>query len=191
MRTIENGIGKDAIGIKQPHIVSDRGIEHAVWHIRRYKNAADHKARKVYGDDEAIALFGVKQHSEIIGNMLVNEGINEMNTLIAGTGGVQFNNANAVLIVGTDDTAATATDTRSNFSNPVEKAMDSGFPTYGTNQKITWQATYGSAEANQAWKQFGVLNTITTGELLNHKIEDEGIKVAGQTWELTLEMTLS
>jgi hypothetical protein len=69
--------------------------------------------------------------------------------------------------------------------------MNATFPTYGTSQKITFQSDFTSAVANFAWKEFAVFNAATAGTMLNRKVEDEGTKTAGQTWRLSLEITIS
>jgi hypothetical protein len=209
----EGARGKDTVAIKNVSRVSDRGRESAVWKIRRWASEEDKKNNVIYPDKVAKKFFGGVKQCTIIegkrsllarlifpligkrrllyGNALVNEGINEMWTLMCSAGGTKFDNTNAVLCVGTGSGAENPTDTRATFTTPVEKAMDGGFPTYGTIQKAIWQATYGSGDANQAWEEFGVLNTITTGKLMNRKISSQGTKTVGQTWELTLEITLS
>ena len=192
MRKLDVGLGREGVGVKSViGSIIDSIEENAVWHIRRYKNEADKKAQKIYSNKEALALFGAKQHTEIIGNALVNQGINEMWTVLCSATGQAWDNANAVLIVGTGTGAENPADTRATFTLPVEKAMDGGYPTFGTLQKAIWRATYASGDANQAWEEFGVLNTITTGELMNRKISSQGTKIAGQVWELTLEITLT
>lgn len=187
----EQGKGKDKISIVQKKAILDKVFEHAVWTIKRWASEADKKAGKIYSKKEALRLFGALQFTTIKGNELTNEGINEMWTLICGTGGAQYSNALANLIVGTGSGAADPTDTEATFTAGVKKAMETGFPTYGTSQKATWKSSYGSADANQAWNEFGVLNAASDGDLMNRKVSAEGTKTAGQTWELTLEITLS
>ncbi len=169
----------------------EKMLEKAIWKIGRWASEADKKAGKIYSKAEALRLFGAPQFTEIDGNCLCNEGINDIWKTICGTGGVQFSNALANLIVGTGSGAANATDTEATFTAGVKKGMMSGFPTYGTSQKATWKSSYGSADANQAWNEFGVLNAASAGDLLNRKVEAQGTKASGQTWELTLEITLS
>ena len=155
--------------------------EDAVWHITKYANDEDYKAGKFY------------ERKRFDGNALVNEGINHILTIIGTDAktGTPFSNANANLIVGTGSGTATAADTESTFTAGVKKTMESGYPTYGTDQKITWKASYGPDDANQAWNEFGVLNAASDGVLLNRKVSDQGTKTSGQTWELELEITLS
>jgi len=56
----------------------------------------------------------------------------------------------------------------------VKKEIGESYPTYGTAQKATWVATYGSSDANQAWGEFGVLNAASSGKLLNRKVSAQG-----------------
>mgnify|MGYP001222876014 CR=1 FL=1 len=154
-------------------------FEKATWTIRKFANDEDYKNNKPY------------EVSKIDGNILVNEGINEVFKLICGTGGAQFSSANANLIVGTGTGDEAATDTEATFTNGVKKGMDSGFPTYGTNQKATWKATYDGSSANQAWNEFGVLNAASSGKLLNRKVSSQGTKTSGQVWEISIEISLS
>ncbi len=191
MNLEEKAKGKDAVSVSPKKTILDKAFEYAIWRIGRWASDADKKAGKIYSKKEALKLFGVPQFTTIKGNELTNEGINEMWTLIAGTGGALFNNANANLIVGTGSGAADPTDDESTFTAGVKKTMESGFPTYGTSEKAIWKSSYGSSDANQAWNEFGVLNAASSGDLMNRKVSSQGTKTAGQTWELTLEITLS
>ena len=155
------------------------------WVLRKFANAQDHKEGKLLSE------------SKIDGNVLLNEGINELWTLVCSSSGTKFDNSNAYLGVGDDDTAEAATQTGLNPSggsslNQLYKAMDGGYPTYGTAQKATWRATFGAAEANFAWKEFTVANGSSGASVnLNRKVSDQGTKTSGQVWELTLEITLT
>lgn len=138
------------------------------WRIDKYANDADFAAKKKY------------ESVEIDGNVLCNEGINELLTILgSASSGTKYDNTHAHLIVGTGDTAAAATNTEASFTNGVKKAMETGYPTYGTNQKIIFSSAYGSSDANQAWKEFGVLNASSSGKLLNRKVSDQGTKTSG------------
>lgn len=175
----EKGKGSDSLSVKQKRAILEKIFEKAVWTIRKFVSDKDYKANNPF---EVVSFDG---------NLLVNEGINEVWKLICGSGGAQFSNALANLIVGTGSGAAATTDTEATFTSGVKKAMDASYPTYGTSQKATWKATYGSGDANQAWNEFGVLNNATSGKLMNRKVSSQGTKTSGQTWELTIEITLS
>jgi hypothetical protein len=105
----------------------------------------------------------------------------------------QFNNANAHLVVGTGSGAAAQTDTHSTFTSPVYKAMDSGYPNLSgsTPWIVTWQATFGSGDANQAWNEFGVANGATNPVLFNRVISSKGTKSSGETWVLQMAITFA
>lgn len=149
-----------------------------VFKIRKFASKSDYEAGKLL--EEVI----------IEGNKLTNAGINNIWTLVAGTGGEQFG-TDANLIVGTGTGDETAEDTESTFTNGVKKAMADGYPTYGTSQKVTYKSVYDGDSANQAWNEFGVLSKASGGILLNRKKSTQGTKTSGQVWELQLEITLS
>ncbi len=178
-KTIENGRGSDSLSIKQKRTIAEKIFEKATWTIRKF---ADDKAVKENKPYEVVSFEG---------NCLCNEGINELWKLVAGTGGTKYDNGNAYLIVGTGVGDATSADTEATFTAGVKKGMMDGYPTYGTDQKTTFKASYGPDDANQAWNEFGVLNAASSGKLLNRKVSDQGTKTSGQTWELELSIALS
>jgi len=75
-------------------------------------------------------------------------------------------------------------------TNKTYKAMDTGYPTSGTDQKATFKATFGSEDANYSWQEFVIKNS-TSLICLNRKVSNQGTKVSGQTWTLTVELSLS
>jgi hypothetical protein len=172
--------------------ISDSFVRKTEWDIVRYANDEDAKAGKVYTYDESLILFGTEQYSHIDGNILVNAGINEAWTLICGGSATAFDNSNAYLGVGDDDTAedAAQTDLQAS-SNKVRVGMDVSYPTYGTSQQAIWRATFDGSTASYAWKEFAVFNAASSGDMLNRKVSDQGTKTAGQTWQLTVTITLS
>jgi len=150
-----------------------------MWKIEKFADADSYRAGKSF------------EISEFEGNVMCNEGINELWTILCSAGGTKWDNTNAYLGVGTGTTSAAAADTGIQTAG-VFVGMESGYPTYGTSQKATWKASFGAAVANQAWNEFCVSNTDSNGgELLNHKISAQGTKTSGQTWELELSITLS
>lgn len=155
--------------------------ENALWRIRRFANKDAYLADKP---------FGV---SDFSGNLLLNEGINELLTLACGTGATKFDAANAYLGVGDSNTAASAAQTGLQASrNKLYKAMDSGYPVCGSSQKASFKATFGASDANFAWEEFTVANGDSdSAKNLNRKVSSQGTKSSGQIWELTLEITLS
>lgn len=126
-------------------------------------------------------------------NLLLNEGINCMLSIFAGGSGTVFSNANSYLGVGDDNTAAAATQTGLiAATNKVYQVVDGSFPTYGTLQKITFQSTFDGSTANFAWKEFTVANGNSNSAInLDRLVSDQGSKISGQVWVLSLVITLS
>ncbi len=159
--------------------LKDKGTFKKRWIIERFASQADYEAGNCY------------KKSVIKHNILVNEGINELWTLICAATGIRFDNTNAYLAVGTGSGAANATDVEGTFTAIVPKGMEAGYPTFGTNQKATWRALFGAGDANQVWQEFGVMNASTGEQLLNRLVSNQGTKTAGQVWQLTFDITLS
>lgn len=179
-RAAELATGDDNAIIKNIKKLLDSFKEHAEWSIRKFANDADYAANKPF------------EICPIHGNELTNAGINLMLSAICVTGQTLFSNANAYLCVGDSTTAFAASQTDLQAAtNKLRKAMDATYPVYGTSQKATWKSTFGSSEANWAWQEFAVANASTGGVILNRKVSSQGTKVSGQTWELSLEVTLS
>jgi hypothetical protein len=156
-------------------------IEYKVlWTIKRWRS------RKEWEENKPFSI------SEIHQNGLLNEGINELFTIICSSGGTKWDAANAYLGVGDGTTAFSATQTGLQGTNKTYKGMDAGYPTFGTNQKATWKATFMETEANHGWQEFTIANgNSDAAKNLNRKVSNQGTKVAGQIWELTLEISLS
>ena len=147
------------------------------------------KLEKFRGEARPENLYDVIEGD---GNLLMNAGINEIWTLVAGTGGTPFNNANAHIGVGDSSTAADASHTDLQaVTNKLRKGMDAGFPTFGTSQKATWKATFDTDEANFAWEEWAIFNADTAGEMLNRKVESFGTKTSDESWALTVDVTLA
>lgn len=156
------------------------------WGIAKHKNC------EACGPDAKCTHNAAYETVAFDMNMLLNGGINQLWTILCSSGGTDFDNANAYLGVGDSSTAEGATQTDLvAASNKLRKAMDTSFPTYGTSQKATWKSTFGGSDANYAWGEFGVFNASTAGTMLNRKVSAQGTKTSGQTWELTLDITLS
>jgi hypothetical protein len=164
----------------QKRSIIEKLIEKVEWTITKYRNDEDYEASKPY------------EVKKFEGNVMLNEGINELWTILCSSGGTKYDNTNAQLGVGDSTTAEDATQTDLQAAvNKLWKGMESGFPTYGSSQKATWKSSFGSTEANFAWNEFSVRNGATADKNLNRKVSSQGTKTSGQTWELTLEITLS
>lgn len=102
-----------------------------------------------------------------------------------------FNNANAYIGVGDSTTAQAVgqTDLQA-ATNKLRKAMDATFPSGATNV-LTFRSTFGTADANYAWQEWGVFNAAAAGTMLNRKVESLGTKTSTQTWQFTVTLTFT
>ena len=148
---------------------------------------------KKFANQEAFEKGEAYEDKFIGENLLLNEGINELWTLVCGTGATKFDNGNAYLGVGDSSTAAAASQTGLQAAtNKAYVAMDVSYPTYGTSQKATWRASFDGSTGNFAWAEFTVANgNSDAAKNLNRLVSAQGTKTSGQVWQLTLEITLS
>ena len=123
-------------------------------------------------------------------NVFLNSGINEIWKLVCGNAGTAFTNALATIGVGDSTTAEdpAQTDLQA-VTNKTYKGMEASYPTSGTSQKATFQSSFGSADANYSWQEFVIKNSSSL-ICLNRKVSNQGTKVSGQTWVLTVELSL-
>lgn len=130
--------------------------------------------------------------SEFHDNVLLNEGITVLMSLLIGGAGTHFGNANAYLGVGDSNTAASASQTALQAaSNKAYKAMESGYPS-ASGQTLTWRSVFGSSDANFDWNEFTVANGNSDSAVnLNRKVSAQGTKASGQVWTLDLAITFS
>jgi hypothetical protein len=128
---------------------------------------------------------------EVKGNLLLNEGIQELWDLAIAAGGTTaYNNANADIGVGDSVTAEVATQTDLQAaSNKLFKAMVATYP-QRTNQTVDFRSDFLTAEANYAWAEWSVRNGNTRNKNLNRKVQALGTKTTG-TWTLTASITIS
>lgn len=152
--------------------------ESAHWQIRRFESE---EAWKV---EEPMGL------SEFDGNALLNEGINEIWTILcSAASGTKWDKANAALGVGNSNAAIDPTHTGLDGASQNYVSIDS--VTFGSSQKATWISTFQGSDGNFDWQEFTIANGAGDSYVnMNRKVSNQGTKVSGQVWELTLEITL-
>jgi len=131
---------------------------------------------------------------EVDGNLLLNAGITRLGNLLVGAGGTAYNATNSRIGVGDSSTAAAAgqTDLQA-ATNKFWKLCSSA--TWSA-QTGTWVATFGSADANFVWNEWGIDNgtvdgTTVTAPMLNRKVASLGTKASGSTWQFTATVAIS
>ena len=137
-------------------------------------------------------LFKPYEVREMEGNLLLNEGINALWSILceATPTEARYTAANARIGVGDGTAAAAASQTGLQGTSTAFKAMESGYPTFGSAQKATFKASFGDTEANFAWQEWTIDNGATPNKNLNRKVESLGTKTTG-TWTLEVSVTLS
>ncbi len=175
----EAGHGADSAGAMNMVGLHEKGGWMAEYKIERFANDEDLKAGRSY------------KTTSFKKNILVNAGINVMESLLIGGAGTVFSNANAYIGVGDSSTAAAAAQTDLQAAtNKLRKAMNATYPQQGS-QVLTFQSDFGSSDANFAWNEFAVFNASSGGTMLNRKVSAEGTKTSGQTWRVTITITIS
>jgi hypothetical protein len=185
--------------------VSPRVVDAGLW-IPQYSlhKFYEHRDRVGKAGRQGLSMAYLMENFELMepplkfhDNCLLQEGINELWALIAGTGATKFDAGNAYMGVGDDGTAADPTDTglkgaENAGTHKLYVAMDGSYPTYGTSQKATWRSTYTSPQANFHWQEITVANgNSDAAKNLNRKVQDMGTKASGSTWAAALEVTLA
>ena len=156
--------------------LKDKLTEKAVWTLTKFAS------------DEEVAKDNPFEEVKIFGNILVNTGINNMLLLLIGGAGTSY--SAPYLGVGDDATAENASQTDLIGAGKVRVAMNGGYPTSGT-QTVVFQSDFTGLVANIHWQEFGAFTAAAAGIMLDRKVSDQGTKTSGQTWRLTLTITIS
>lgn len=148
-----------------------------------------------------IAPYLVTKHENA--NLITSAGWAALLGGVAGTSiGTKFSASAGRIGVGTSTGPATAADTHlggdtGGGSTTSYYQLVSGAPVINTGvvpATFTFQATYGTGVANFAWQEFGIDNytassvtTVGTSSVFfNHGISNQGTKVSGQVWQMTV-----
>jgi hypothetical protein len=101
-----------------------------------------------------------------------------------------FSNANAHIGVGNGTEAFAKTQTDLQGASKLRKAMDTEFPARSGAQ-MTFQATFGTDDANWEWQEWGIFNAATEGVMFNREVENLGTKTSAVTWVFQVKITLT
>lgn len=159
--------------------------------ITRYASDEDFKANKPY----SVTRDGSVNFDR---GLVLNAGGNLIWNLVAGREGTTYSSTNARLVVGSDTTAAAATQTNviTALTPVTGVAQDAGWPVFSggsgvTDRQIQYKSSFGSTAGNGAWQEFSVLNDVSTPTAMDRFVSNQGTKVLGQTWVLEITITLT
>lgn len=150
------------------------------WIIEKFKNVEDYKNNKPYAKEE------------IIGNLGLQEGRQELIDIICGLGTpVKWDSGNAHIGVGNSNAAVNETQTGLLGTSVYYKGMMSGYPQRNGTTAI-WKAEFLGDEANFTWEEFTVCNSNSNaGKNLNRVVSSKGTKSPGEIWTLELQITFN
>lgn len=203
---LDSGRAADAIGVGVGLMLDDRPCATTHWRVQRWDEEATRWVKTRSGLAAPVGADFVRAgvlpyaDSEVVGNLVTNAGWTRLMSLLTAQGGLQAYDATHTRIgVGNSNTAETYADTDLGASAGSSNRwfqLVSGAGSLGT-RTLSWQATFGSADGNFAWNEFGIDagtasgNTVTA-PLLNHKAGiAQGTKASGQTWTATATLTFS
>lgn len=197
---VDTGLGIDTGRVSVHGDVFDTIKVRTLWVCEKWSEEMCDYVRGIFGFHENTPISSAllrkfvgnaEESREIVGNLLLNEGIQELWDLAIAAGGTTaYNNANAEIGVGDSSTAAAATQTDLQAaSNKLFKAMVATYP-QRTNQTVDFRSDFTTGEANFVWAEWGIRNGNTRNKNLNRKVEALGTKASG-TWTLTASVTLS
>jgi hypothetical protein len=101
-----------------------------------------------------------------------------------------FSQTNARLGIGDGTVAFAKTQTDLMGTNKLRKAVDAA--PIRTGVTLRFSATFGTAEANYPWNEWGAFNAGSGGDMLNRKVESPslGTKPNTQTWQLVADVAI-
>lgn len=181
-------------------VVEKFDAEQAAW-VRRRSGLLEHvPLQRRHFADAGVEPYAV---TESIGNRLTTAGLTRLMSLLIGGGG-QAATATATRLGvgnggGTDAIGDTDLGAAAGSGNRWFQVMDSTFPSVAAGV-MTAKATWGGSDGNFAWNEWGIdigTPTVSSGAtvnatLLNHKTSAAlGTKASGQTWALTVTVTIS
>jgi hypothetical protein len=129
------------------------------------------------------------------GNLLMTAGATRLLSLLIGTGGQAYDATHSRIGVGDSTASESAAQTDLQGTNKYFKLVDATFPSV-TSATATWKSTFGSAQGNFAWQEWGIDvgtadGATVTAPLLNRKVQSFGTKGSGTTWSLTVAISIA
>ncbi len=175
--------------------LGDRMLYKTRWLIRRFPTH-EHFLRN---DPQPVPDLGgpvgsfLPAESIVEGNVLLNEGITALWNIITGAAAnTKWDNGNAKIGVG--DNGDAAANNQTGLLAPTNKAwqgMNANYPQV-SSQTATWQSIFDANTANFGWKEFTIVNANNdTGQNLNRVSNNQGTKTVGQTWTISVQITLA
>lgn len=111
---------------------------------------------------------------------------------VIGTAGTNFDNTNAYIGIGSGTLAFASSQTvLSTALSAGRVVQDSTYPQQPSANVLRFRSTFAGVNANGAWEEWGVFNASVAGTMFNRKAETLGTKPSSQTWQFTVDITLT
>jgi len=198
------GSGADGLGIRCACGHADRGFGTTRWQVQRWDAEQTGWVKRRSGlmapaGDEFLRLrVAPYSVTETTGNLITNAGYSRIGNLFTAQGATQaFDAAHCRIGAGNGSTAVAYADTdlsaAAGSANRWFQLVSAVF-TIGATRTWTVAATFGTADGNFAWNEFGIDQGTASGNtvtaiLLNHALSSQGTKASGQTWTATATIT--
>jgi len=119
-----------------------------------------------------------------------NAGRNHIATTLMGSAVTAFDNTNAYIGVGNGADVFAAAQTDLQGASKKRNGMEATYPSRATNI-LTFRAVFAAGDANFNWLEWGIFNAAAAGTMLCRLVEDNGTKTAAQSWQFTVDITIT
>jgi hypothetical protein len=202
----DSGRALDAFRVQANIALAEQARWHVQWDVEKWDEAATAEATRLLGglapqaaDFHALGIkpFEVARFEK---NLLTTAGITAIVTLLTAGTGNRFLSTTARVGVGNGAGTAAIGDTDLSASAGSTNRWFQTCTVTSPSNVLTFAATFGTADGNFAWNEFGIdlgTATVTSGNtvgttLVNHKTSiAQGTKASGQTWAATATITIS
>ncbi len=200
----DTGMAADRMGVRCACGHPERGFGTTTWNVQRWDADQTRWVKRRSGltapVDADFLRLKVRPYSvtETTGNLITNAGYSRIGNLFTAQGATQaFDAAHCRIGAGNGVTAAAYTDTdlaaAAGSANRWFQLVSAVF-TIGATRTWTVAATFGTADGNFAWQEFGIDQGTASGNtvtaiLLNRALSAQGTKASGQTWTATATIT--
>jgi hypothetical protein len=184
----------------------EHGFGTTIWQVQRWDadqvKLAQDKLQLAKPEPEDFARLGLDPYSVTAtkGNLITNAGYTRLGNLFTGQGATQaFDAAHCRIGAGNGSTAVTYADTvlsaAAGSTNRWFQLVSAVF-TIGATRTWTVAATFGTADGNFTWQEFGIDQGTASGNtevaiLFNHALSSQGTKASGQIWTATATITFT
>jgi hypothetical protein len=200
----ETGMAADSLGVRCACGHAERGSGTTTWQVQRWDAEQTRWVKRNTGLAEPQGHHFLRARvqpysvTETTGNLITNAGYSRIGNLFTNQGATQaFDATHGRIGAGNGSTAVAYADTDLSAAAGSTNRwfqLISGAWTIGGTRTWVVAATFGTADGNFTWNEFGIDQGTASGNtvtaiLLNHALSSQGVKASGQTWTATATIT--